>query len=140
MKVSRKFNVDQFDPHAKDSSRAFQLIDQDLGSLFQAVNQIDFRSGGSGNKIATISDGAVPDNIDGRFLVYTSNSVANTDDTLNHKLGRAPVGLIQIEAPVVAGDTENSGRVYFSDTAAPTAMTVILKCTTASKRCVVLLL
>ena len=109
---------------------AWAVLDDLLDSLFQAVNSISF--GSPGNAI-------VPPNIDGRYLEYTTNSAADTNDTLNHQLGRVPVGILQLEVALRSDETPNAGRVYWGSIAA-TDTTITLRCTAASKRVCVLLL
>jgi len=127
MKVTRKFNLAGAPKESFEET--IQLIDQDMESLFRAVNSVTFRD---------VDNGIIPGNIDGRYLIYTTNGTADTDDTVNHKLERVPVGLIQIEAPILAGASPNAGKVYFGSVV-PTALTVTLRCTTTSKRAVILL-
>lgn len=108
----------------------WSLLDQVLDDIFQAINSVD---------PATPVDGDVTGQFNGRWIIYTSNAVANTDDTIRHRLGRVPKLLFNVELPVVTGGSPNSGRVYFGSVA-PTSQQVTLRCTVASKRACVLLM
>lgn len=112
-----------------DVARSFQVLDQMLEDLFRAVNAVD---------LGTAANQAVPGQLSGRYLVYTSNAVADTDDTVRHTLGRVPVGMLNVEVPILPGATPNSGRVYWGS-ALPTDKVVTLRCTTASKRAAVII-
>lgn len=114
----------------KDVERAFSAADQILADLFRVINALDF---------GTIEDGAPAANFNGRWLLYTTNGVANTDDTKRHKLGRVPVSFLQFERPNKTGETPNSGQVYWGTGPSATDLTVTLRCTVASKQVYVLI-
>lgn len=58
-------------------------------------------------------------NIDGVWVAYVSNAVADTEDTVSHNLLRIPVGFYQ-------GIPNKAGMAYVSSTAA-TSTTIYLK-------------
>lgn len=129
MRVNRKSPIDPYDNSFDALARAIRQLSEDLDLLFDAINSVDLRSP---------QNAKVPANVDGRYLIYTSNGVADTDDTLNHQLGRKPEGFIQIEVPVQPGSTPAAGQVYYGSVAS-TDSQITLRCTTASRRCVILL-
>jgi hypothetical protein len=65
-----------------------------------------------------------PDNIDCAFASYTSNAVADTEDTVSHTLGKIPTYFF-------VGDIDKGGVVYRSGTAF-TSSNVFLKCSVAT--------
>ncbi len=67
----------------------------------------------------------VAGNIDGVYVAYTSNAVADTEDTVTHNLGRIPVGYIVV-------DRDKAGIVYSSSKNTWTTTTMKLKCNVAS--------
>lgn len=64
------------------------------------------------------------DNLDGADVSYTSNAIANTEDTIPHTLGRAPVKFFVV-------DLDKGGVVYRGGTTF-TSTNIYLKCTVAS--------
>lgn len=70
-------------------------------------------------------DGTDPDNLIGKWLTYTTNAIADTEDTLTHDLGMVPVGFIVMEPP-------NGGFIYKGTTAWTTSQ-IFLKCSAANK-------
>ena len=69
---------------------------------------------------------AVPEegNLYGQVKIYTTNAVANNEDTVAHTLGRAPIGFLIL-------NRDKAGVVYDGGTAW-TATNIYLKCDTAS--------
>lgn len=63
------------------------------------------------------------DNFDSVSVSYTSNAVADTQDTVAHTLGKTPTGFIVV-------DIDKGGVVYRSGTS--DATNLYLKCSTAS--------
>ena len=63
------------------------------------------------------------DNLDAKQVSYTSNGVANTEDTVAHTLGRVPIGFIVVSV-------DKGATVYKSN--AFTATALKLKCTQAT--------
>ncbi len=63
------------------------------------------------------------DNFDAKTVSYTSNAVADTQDTVAHGLGKTPIGVITVEI-------DKGGVVYKS--ASYNATNLFLKCSTAS--------
>lgn len=83
------------------------------------------------DSIAAILDRGIDfaDNVDCRIVSYTSNAVANTQDTLAHTLGKVPTGFIVV-------DIDKAGIVYRSATADSTNL--YLKCSATSASITVL--
>lgn len=131
MRVFRKYRTPVVNVENPESLRAeFQKIDQNLQDLFRAINAIQIA-------VQPPVNGGLVGNLDARFLVFTSNAVANADTTLQHLLGRIPRGILNVELPVETGATPDSGRVYFGSES-PTDLTITVRCTTASARkCVI---
>ena len=69
-------------------------------------------------------DGVNRDNMFGTWVNYTTNAVANTEDTINHNLGFVPVGWL-----VVTQD--KAGSIYKGTTTWTTSQ-IFLKCSVAS--------
>lgn len=119
---SRIFNINNVTP---DNQRAvFAGVDQDLSALFQSINLIAFGSPVDGIKLK---------NMDAVFVVYTTPAGANTDQLLQHKLGRIPVGLIPISLPIIVGEVPTAADVYFGSVT-PTATAVTVRCAAISIR------
>lgn len=110
-----------------DSAQAFAELDAFLDDVARGFGLMRF-----GTPPATVGKTQLCENFDGVLVVYRTNSVANTDDVVNHGLERTPVLLQNIEMPVRTGETPNSGRVYFGATA-PNSRQVTLRCTGTSK-------
>lgn len=107
-KISPSYKDDPNDP--------LSAIDTDLINLF-LFSQGRVRFGGGG-------DGDRGENISGEFQVYTSNALANTEDTITHGLGSVPIGYIVIKQ-------DKGSNVYDSGTAWTTS-SVFLKQTGTS--------
>lgn len=75
---------------------------------------------------------SLEDNVDAAVASFTSNAVANTEDTIAHTLGRVPTYFI-------VGDIDKGGVVY-KGTTAFTKTNVYLKTTVASAAVKVILL
>jgi hypothetical protein len=83
----------------------------------------------SQNLSLTQRDGAIQNydkagNLCSKYVVFTSNGVANTEDVVTHKLGRIPVGYIVVKQ-------DKAGIVYDSTTTWTTS-TIALKSSVAS--------
>lgn len=63
------------------------------------------------------------ENFDCKIITYTSNAIANTQDTVAHTLGKTPIGAIPIRQ-------DKAGSLYFSAT--ENATNLYLKCSVAS--------
>lgn len=74
---------------------------------------------------------AFGDNVDCRIVSYTSNAVADTEDTVAHTLGKAPIGFVVI-------DIDKAGVVYRGSTSFSTT-NVYLKCSAGSAALKILL-
>ena len=78
------------------------LLDDDINALFNlSHSRVRFGSG---------SDGARGENISGTFQVFTSNAVADTEDTIAHEIGAVPIGFIVV-------NRDKSGVLYDGGTA-----------------------
>lgn len=77
------------------------------------------------NNLNVILDAGIDfdDNVDCVFVTYTTNAIANTQDTVAHGLGKIPVGYIVVNRDKV-------GIVYKSSTF--TDSNLFLKCNVAS--------
>ena len=75
-------------------------------------------------RFGTVSSGNRGENIAGEWLVYTSNAVADTEDTLYHNLGAIPQGYITVLI-------DKNGLVYSGNTAWDDT-SIYLKCSTTS--------
>ena len=90
-----------------------------LRELFDTLMNVSFTS----------RDGAIQHddkagNLDAKWIVFTSNSTANTEDAITHDLGRTPVGIL-VALP------DKAATIYSSSTAW-TSTTIYVKTTTAS--------
>jgi len=82
-------------------------------------------------KDGTIGDGKRAYNIDAVWVAYVSNSVADTEDTVSHSLGRVPlaafVGLPDKNAVIYDSGTDwTATDVYLKSTAATTTVNLLL--------------
>lgn len=73
----------------------------------------------------------IVDNLDCQILTYTSNGVANTEDTVAHTLKRVPTGFIVVNldksASIYSGGTAwTSTAVYLKSSAATTVAKIIV--------------
>lgn len=78
-------------------------------------------------RFGTGTDGQDGENIAGQFQQYTSNAVANTEDTIAHTLGSIPVGYIVLWQ-------SKAGSFYQGPTTgtAWSSSNIYLKCSVAS--------
>lgn len=110
-------------PNTKNA--AFFYNDQ-LTQLYQTLRNLSL----------TQRDGAIQDddkagNLNGVYVVFTSNGVANTEDTVAHNLGRIPVGYIPVRqdksAILYDGTTTfTATNLYLKSSAATVAWTVLI--------------
>lgn len=70
-------------------------------------------------------DGTDLENIQGKWIDYSSNGVANTDDSVTHDMGVIPVGFIVMVPPLQGAI--NRGSVAWTTT------TVSLRCSAATQ-------
>lgn len=72
-------------------------------------------------------DGVSGQNIEGEWHTYTSNAVANTEDTLGHTIGAVPLGYIVVYQ-------DKAGSLYQGPATgtAWTSSNIYLKCSVAS--------
>lgn len=115
---------------ASDPESAWSALEADLAAIQKALNAVSF---------GTPEDGAIAEQFAGRWLVYTTNAVADTDDVVRHRLGRTPIGFFQVERPLRTGETPNSGFVYWGTGPSATPEQVTLRCSGASKVVYILL-
>lgn len=111
--------------------RALSAIDQDFERVYITLNRIG---------IGVPADGKKPTNVDGILVIFTTPAVGNTDIDVNHKLGRIPVGMIQIELPIIQDGVSvpQPGDIYFGSKQ-PTDRIVWLRSNVTGKRACVLL-
>jgi len=78
------------------------------------------------NNLDSILNGGITfeDNMDCKVIDYTSNGVADTEDTVAHGLGKVPTGYI-------VASVDKAGIVYKSGTA-HTSTNLFLKCSAAT--------
>lgn len=91
---------------------------QEDKDLFRSLTEQD-------DNLAAILDRGVSflDNVDCDFVTYTSNAVADTEDTVAHDLGKVPTGIIPVSL-------DKAGIIYKSTTY--TDENLFLKCNVAS--------
>lgn len=70
-------------------------------------------------------------NLSGKYVVFTSNGAANTEDAVPHKLGRVPVGYIvvkQDKAGIVydGGTSWTTANLYLKTSVASVAWTLMV--------------
>lgn len=72
-------------------------------------------------------DGVSGQNVEGEWQTYTSNAVANTEDTIAHTIGSIPLGYIVV-------NQDKAGSVYQGPTTgtAWTSSNIYIKCSVAS--------
>lgn len=70
-------------------------------------------------------DGIDFDNLIGKWVTYTTNAIADTEDTLTHDLGAVPIGFITMKPPA-------SGFIYRGPTVWTTSK-LYLKCSAANQ-------
>ena len=105
-------------PIAEGDPNAAFYYNSYLQELFQKARYLRLTQG------ATILHNHKAGNLNGKWLVFTSNSVADAEDTIAHDLKRIP--LIYL-----AGIPDKSARLYLGTTAA-TSTNVYLKSSTAT--------
>lgn len=71
------------------------------------------------------------DNVDCRIVSFTSNGVANTEDSVAHTLGKVPVGYITVSVDkasiIYAGGTAwTTTAIYLKNSAATVACKIIV--------------
>lgn len=100
--------IDENDP---DATRAYNA---EMNDIFLALQNISLtqRSG-------AIQNHDKVGNLDARFLVFTSNGTADTQDTITHKLGRIPVGYIPV--------SQDKAAILYSSAVAFTSTSIYLK-------------
>jgi len=76
------------------------------------------------------SDGSIAGNLKAKYKAYTTNGIADTEDTVAHGLGRTPVGFLVV-------DKDKAGDVYDGGTAW-TDTNIYLKCSVATVAIVIL--
>ena len=124
MKLAKQYNFRQLDfSSKKDVINYLKTIEYDLSNLFLCLQgRVRFGTG---------TDGTEGENISGEFQVFTSNAIADTEDTISHTLGAVPIGYIVLgrdKAGVLYnGSTAwTSTSIYFKSNVASTTYTVFL--------------
>lgn len=113
-------------PIQEDDPNAVSAYNEQLRNLFFAAQNLGLTS----------RDGAIQDddkagNLSAVYVVFTSNAVANTQDTVAHNLGRTPVGYIPVKqdksAVLYDGTTAfTSSNLYLRSSAATVAWTILV--------------
>lgn len=124
MKAFKRFDLSG--ANQENLTPLISMLNDCLGELFRVVNRIAF---------GTITDRGKLENFDAVWLVVQFVA-ASTDLTVQHGLGRIPVGLLQLECPLGPGETLLAGQVLFKSA---TATTVTLQSTGANKKARVIL-
>lgn len=112
---NEELDVGRIEPLVRD-------FNNDLLTLFTAMQRrVSFGDGTTGNS----------ENIDGEFVTYTSNAVADTEDTVAHTLGSVPIGYIVVKqdkgSNVYEGGTAwTSTNLYLKQTGTSVATTLFL--------------
>lgn len=110
-----EIELDKVEPLIKD-------ISNDLLTLFTVLQRrVRFGNGTANNS----------ENIDGEFILYTSNGVADTEDTIAHTLGSVPIGYLIMKqdkaGSVYEGGTAwTSTNLYLKQTGTSVATTLFL--------------
>ncbi len=122
MKVAKISKLSLLDLEDKDKVKNYLLsVDTDLRNLVNlSQNRIRFGTG---------SDGADGENVSGSFKVFTSNAVADTEETIAHGLGAVPIGFIVINRDKASslydsGTAWTSTNAYVKSDTASTTYTV----------------
>tara|TARA_Y100000310_G_C20462828_1_gene706185 strand:- start:497 stop:895 length:399 start_codon:yes stop_codon:yes gene_type:complete len=79
-----------------------------------------------------LGDGVDFDNLVGEWVTYSTNAVANTEDTIAHTLGAVPVGYFLLKPPLV-------GNIHIGSTTWTTS-NIYLSCNAASQTASIFLL
>ena len=116
----------QFDDEKERTNWA--ETDKQLDQLFRLADS---------QPIAPVSATGKVNGFDARWLKVVFVA-ANTDLFVVHRLGRIPVGMVQVETPGFPGFTPIPGQVTFGSIA-PTSTHVTLRCTGASKTALIVL-
>lgn len=99
----------------KTHSKELRKLDEDL---LRALNELN------DNLSAILNTGiSFNDNFDSVFVTYTSNAIANTEDTVTHTLGKTPTGIIPVSL-------DKAAIIYKSGSY--TATSLLIKCNVAS--------
>lgn len=114
-------------PFPQDVENAEFYLDSQLRDIVHALTHLHLTS-----RQGDIQHGDKVGNLDARYVVYTSNAVADTEDTISHGLGRVPVGYIPAKQ-------DKAGTVY-DGTTAWTATHIYLRASAASMALTVMVL
>jgi hypothetical protein len=99
------------------------LLDDDINALFNlSHSRIRFGAG---------TDGSRGENISGTFQVFTSNAVADTEDTIAHGIGAVPIGFIVVNRDKAGtlydgGTAWTSTNMYLKSSVAETTYTIFV--------------
>ena len=113
-------------PIHPDDPQASEKYSSTLTELFAAINNLSLvqRNG-------TIQNGDKAGNLDAKYVVFTSNGTANTEDAVAHKLGHKPNGYVVVKQDKAAtlydsGTTNTTTYLYVKSSAATVAWTVLV--------------
>lgn len=98
-----------------------RILGQYLRQIGVAINEI---------ALGVPANQTKAENLDAIWMV-TQFGASLTDLIVPHQLNRAPVGLIQVEVPLEAGEALNAGKVLVKTS---TTTTVTLQCTVDNKK------
>lgn len=94
--------------------------------LFRYLNEQD-------ENLASIFENGInfDENVDGDFVTFTSNAIANTEDSIAHELGKIPTGFIVTAldkgAVIYNGGTVDTKTViHLKSTVAATTFTIFI--------------
>lgn len=95
------------------------ILQTQMNKIFQCLQgRVSFGTGVSGIN---------GQNISGQFVTYTSNGVANTEDTIAHTVGSVPIGYL------ILGQNKAGSLYQLASTGtAWTSTNIYLKCSVAS--------
>jgi hypothetical protein len=97
---------------------------EDLGIVTLHITQMERELRQHFNGGIGFGDGTNSDNMFGVFYNYTTNAIADTQDTINHNLGIVPIGFLTLSL--------DKGAVLYKGATAWTSTQIFLKATLAS--------
>lgn len=113
-------------PVSEDDALAQAYLDDYLRMVFFAAQNLSLTS-----RDGAIQHNDKAGNLDAKWVVFTSNGTANTEDTVAHDLGRVPVGIepnIPDKAAALydGGTAHTSTNLYLKSSAATVAWEVLV--------------
>lgn len=102
------------------------LYNDQLQELFQVLNNISLTS-----RDGAIQHNDKAGNLDAKYIVFTSNGTANTEDAVTHDLGRiaryyTPVSQDKAATLYDGGTTPTSTTIYLKSSATSVAWVVLI--------------